>query len=183
MLQSPSLAGGPVLTSKIPDDAPSGEPLRVENRGAWSMLAKKPGVESSPVHPRDEAPAKSSLWMSARSMEQQKQQKQQQLEKERSEEMEAQRRREQELREQEKAREREDLARRKRAQEAAVRAAAAEEEEQAREEARRVQQQHGANDNTADKKTVSNGSDVGGVEPVDDSLTEDLQSFSSSSFL
>jgi hypothetical protein len=98
----------------------SSEPLKVENRGAWSMLAKKETPNGTPL-PQSTADSSSSLWLSARSMEQIKQQKIQQKEKERTVELEALKRREAELREKEK--EREVAERRKQEQEQAAKLA------------------------------------------------------------
>jgi len=183
--RSPSLVSGPTLSQissdssssrtdaakKIRDELSSTEPLKVENRGAWSLLAQKESSNgSTPIHPEDSQT--SSLWLSARSMEQMKQQKLQQKERERSDELEAQRRREAEQREREKEREREEVERRKQeieAQEERVRVERAREAERARAAQRAVAREKLTRDDD--------------TEQHEHTLTEDLESFSSSSFL
>ncbi|KAF1330776.1 Transcription initiation factor, partial [Globisporangium splendens] len=143
------------------------EPLKVENRGAWSLLAQKESSNGkSPIH--SEESHTSSLWLSVRSMEQMKQQK----EKERSEEFEAQRRREVEQREREKEREREEMERRKQELEA--------QEERIREERVREAERARAAQRAVEREKLTRDDDTGHHEHT---LTEDLESFSSSSFL
>lgn len=148
----------------------SSEPLKVVNRGAWSMLAKQdapPGGKS--LIPSDDNET-SSLWLSARSMEQQKQQKMQQKE----HELEAQRRRDAELRE--KEREREEADRRK--QELAAQHA-----EQARleeERSREAERERAARRAALREKVLVPEEEL---EHHDHTLSEDLETFSSSSFL
>lgn len=186
-MQSPSLVSAPALSQiadpssaaragdaaakKIRDELSSAEPLVVENRGAWSLLAQKAASSGkSPMHPEESST--SSLWLSARSMEQQKQQKLQQKEKARSDELEAQRRREMEQREREKEREREELARRKEAQEA--------QELRVREERAREAERARAAQRAVEREKLTRDDDT---ELHEHTLTEDLESFSSSSFL
>lgn len=142
----------------------------VENRGAWSLLAQKESSSGkSPIRPEESQT--SSLWLSARSMEQMKQQKLQQK-KARSEELEAQRRREQEQREREKEREREEVERRKQEQETQERRVHEERVQEA--ERARVAQR------AVEHEKLSQVDDT---EEHEHTLTEDLESFSSSSFL
>lgn len=189
--RSPSLFSAPALSSisetsstsirpdsakKIRDEAVSSQPLKVENRGAWSLLAKKETTASkTPGRSDENGGSTSSLWLSARSMEQMKQQKLQQQEKERTEEIEAHRKREMVLREKEKEREIEEMMRLKKEQEEAARLA---EEEQLR--------TYEAEKARASQRAVQREKMVRDVEQDDThehALTEDLESFSSSSFL
>nr|CCA21963.1 conserved hypothetical protein [Albugo laibachii Nc14] len=162
-----SMAQRTDAAKKIRDVVPS-EPLKVENKGAWSMLAKKDTMNGS-VSIHSEVTQSSSLWLSARSMEQMKQQQIKQEEKERNEEMEAQRQRQMEQREKEKQREREEFQRRKEQQEFALKLA---QEERVRE----------ARHATSGRPTLL-------PEAIETHhtnhhvLKEDLESFSSSSFL
>lgn len=159
---------------KIRDEVATSEPLKVENRGAWSMLAKKDAPPGGKSLIRSEDNESSSLWLSARSMEQQKQQKIQQKEKERSEELEAQRRRDAEFREKEK--EREEAERRK--QELAVQQA---EQDRLRDErAREAERERAARRAALREKVLAPEEEL---EHHDHTLNEDLETFSSSSFL
>ncbi|EEY63766.1 uncharacterized protein PITG_02252 [Phytophthora infestans T30-4] len=153
----------------------SSEPLRVENRGAWSMLAKKETPNGTPLPQANGSQSTSSLWLSARSMEQIKQQKIQQKEKERSDELEAQKRREVELREKEK--EREQAERRKQEQEQAAKLA---EEKRLREERAREAERARQAQLAMEREKLARDDDV---ELHDATLSEDLDAFSSSSFL
>lgn len=189
--RSPPLASAPSLSQLDPSSSAhsvdaakkirdeqlsSSEPLRVENRGAWSMFAKKETPNGTPlVHANGGSQTTSSLWLSARSMEQIKQQKIQQKEKERTDELEAYKRREMEQREKEK--ERELAERRKHEQEAAAKLA---EEKRLRDEraceSERVQLAQLA---TVREKLARDDD----MELHDATLSEDLDAFSSSSFL
>ncbi|KAG2834786.1 hypothetical protein PC112_g5948 [Phytophthora cactorum] len=154
----------------------SSEPLRVENRGAWSMLAKKETPNGTPLpQSNGGSQSTSSLWLSARSMEQIKQQKIQQKEKERSDELEAQKRREIEMREKEK--EREQTERRKQEQEQAAKLA---EEKRLREERAREAERARQVQLAMEREKLARDDDV---ELHDATLSEDLDAFSSSSFL
>ena len=63
------------VSKPIRDEVVS-EPLKVENRGAWTMLAHKESYnERSPI--KSDVSASSSLWLYARTMEQKKLQKEQ----------------------------------------------------------------------------------------------------------
>lgn len=148
----------------------------MENRGAWSLLAKKDAPNGKSLI-QSEANQSSSLWLSARSMEQIKQQKIQQKEKERNDELEAQRRREIEQREKEKEREREELERRNLEQQGVIRQA---EEDRLREERRREAERARAAQRAAEREKLNREDDI---EHNEHRLTEDLESFSSSSFL
>ncbi|KAG7387392.1 hypothetical protein PHYPSEUDO_014155 [Phytophthora pseudosyringae] len=189
--RSPPLASAPSLSQldpsasvhsvdaakKIRDEQLlSSEPLRVENRGAWSMLAKKETPNGTPLpHSNGDSQSTSSLWLSARSMEQIKQQKIQQKEKERTDELEAQKRREIEQREKEK--ERELLERRKHEHEQAAKLA---EEKRIREERARVAERAREAQLAMELEKLARDDDV---ELHDATLSEDLDAFSSSSFL
>ncbi|GMF17573.1 unnamed protein product [Phytophthora fragariaefolia] len=151
----------------------SSEPLRVENRGAWSMLAKKETPNGTPL-PHANGSQSSSLWLSARSMEQIKQQKIQQKEKERTDELEALKRRESEQREKEK--ERELAERRKQEQEQAAKLA---EEKRIREERAREAERLRLAQIAMEREKLARDDDV---ELHDATLSEDLDAFSSSSF-
>lgn len=152
----------------------SAEPLRVENRGAWSMLAKKETPNGTPL-PQANGSQSSSLWLSARSMEQVKQQKIQQKEKERTDELEALKRRESELRKKEK--EREQAERRKQEQEQAAKLA---EEKRLREERAREAERLRLAQLAMEREKLAHNDDA---ELHDATLSEDLDAFSSSSFL
>ncbi|KAL7688165.1 putative bromodomain, NET domain, Bromodomain-like superfamily, NET domain superfamily protein [Plasmopara halstedii] len=154
----------------------STEPLRVENRGAWSMLAKKETSNgTSLILSNGESHSASSLWFSARSMEQIKQQKIQQKEKERTDELEAQKRREIEQREKEK--ERELVERQKQEQELAEKIV---EEKRLRDErARQAERARLEQLAMVNDKLIRDDD----VELHDVTLSEDLDAFSSSSFL
>lgn len=187
--RSPPLSSAPSLSQldpsasvhsdaakKIRDEQlSSSEPLRVENRGAWSMLAKKETPNGTPLPQANGSQSTSSLWLSARSMEQIKQQKIQQKEKERSDELEAQKRREVELREKEK--EREQAERRKQEQEQAAKLA---EEKRLREERAREAERARQAQLAMEREKLARDDDV---ELHDATLSEDLDAFSSSSFL
>lgn len=153
----------------------SSEPLRVENRGAWSMLAKKETPNGTPLAHSNGGSQSSSLWLSARSMEQIKQQKIQQKEKERTDELEALKRRETEQREKEK--EREQAERRKYEQEQAAKLA---EEKRLREERARNAERVRLAQLAMEREKLARDDDV---ELHDATLSEDLDAFSSSSFL
>ncbi|GMF12269.1 unnamed protein product [Phytophthora lilii] len=152
----------------------SSEPLRVENRGAWSMLAKKETPNGTPLA-HSNGSQSSSLWLSARSMEQIKQQKIQQKEKERTDELEALKRRETEQREKEM--EREQAERRKQEQEQAAKLA---EEKRVREERAREAERVRLAQLAMEREKLARDDDV---ELHDATLSEDLDAFSSSSFL
>ncbi|KUF99542.1 Cyclin-T1-4 [Phytophthora nicotianae] len=187
--RSPPLSSAPSLSQldpsasvhsdaakKIRDEQlSSSEPLRVENRGAWSMLAKKETPNGTPLPQSNGGSQTSSLWLSARSMEQIKQQKIQQKEKERSDELEAQKRREIEQREKEK--EREQAERRKQEQEQAAKLA---EEKRLREERAREAERARQAQLAMEREKLARDDDV---ELHDATLSEDLDAFSSSSFL
>ncbi|KAG1712058.1 hypothetical protein DVH05_009299 [Phytophthora capsici] len=189
--RSPPLASAPSLSQldpsasvhsvdaakKIRDEQlSSSEPLRVENRGAWSMLAKKETPNGTPLaHSNGSSQSTSSLWLSARSMEQIKQQKIQQKEKERTNELEAKKRREIEQREKEK--EREQAERRKYEQEQAAKLA---EEKRLREERVREAERARLAQLAIEREKLAHDDDV---ELHDATLSEDLDAFSSSSFL
>ncbi|GLE03758.1 hypothetical protein PINS_up012660 [Pythium insidiosum] len=186
--RSPVLIGGPTLSQlsdmnsrsdskKIRDEASSADTVRVENRGAWSLLAQKESSTTNSLMQPEENQS-SSLWMSARSMEQMKQQKIQQKEKERVDELEAQRRRDHELREKEKEREREEVERQKLEQEAAQRVAR--EERDMRDRAAEAERARAAH-RVAEREKLVAGEELD--DHQDHSLTEDLETFSSSSFL
>ncbi|KAF1773158.1 NET domain [Phytophthora cactorum] len=136
------------------EETPNGTPLPQSNGGSQST---------------------SSLWLSARSMEQIKQQKIQQKEKERSDELEAQKRREIEMREKEK--EREQTERRKQEQEQAAKLA---EEKRLREERAREAERARQVQLAMEREKLARDDDV---ELHDATLSEDLDAFSSSSFL
>lgn len=183
--QSPPLASAPALSQisdsaradiakKIRDEVTTSEPLRVENRGAWSMLAKKDAPPGKSLLQSDDNES-SSLWLSARSMEQQKQQKIQQKEKERSEELEAQRRREAEQREKEREREREEAEQRKRE------LAKQQEEARLRDERAKEAERDRAARRAAEREKLQTPEEE--LEHHDHTLNEDLETFSSSSFL
>ncbi|KAK1946999.1 Transcription factor GTE3 [Phytophthora citrophthora] len=188
--RSPPLASAPSLSQldpsasvhsvdaakKIRDEQlSSSEPLRVENRGAWSMLAKKETPNGTPLaHSNDNSQSTSSLWLSARSMEQIKQQKIQQKEKERTDELEAKKRREIEQREKEK--EREQAERRKYEQ---VQAAKLAEEKRLQEERVREAERARLAQLAIEREKLAHDDDV---ELHDATLSEDLDAFSSSSF-
>ncbi|KAF4322001.1 hypothetical protein BBO99_00004350 [Phytophthora kernoviae] len=160
---------------KIRDEQLSStEPLRVENRGAWSMLAKKDTPNGTPAAQSTESQS-SSLWLSARSMEQIKQQKIQQKEKERTDELQALKRRETEQREKEKQREQQE--RRKIEQEQSAKLA---EEKRLREERAREAERARLEQIAIQREKLARDDDV---ELHDATLSEDLESFSSSSFL
>ncbi|RLN55117.1 hypothetical protein BBJ29_003471 [Phytophthora kernoviae] len=160
---------------KIRDEQLSStEPLRVENRGAWSMLAKKDTPNGTPAAQSTENQS-SSLWLSARSMEQIKQQKIQQKEKERTDELQALKRRETEQREKEKQREQQE--RRKIEQEQSAKLA---EEKRLREERAREAERARLEQIAIQREKLARDDDV---ELHDATLSEDLESFSSSSFL
>ncbi|OWZ15632.1 hypothetical protein PHMEG_00010695 [Phytophthora megakarya] len=189
--RSPPLASAPSLSQldpsasvhsvdaakKIRDEQlSSSEPLRVENRGAWSMLAKKDTPNGTPLaHSNGGSQSTSSLWLSARSMEQIKQQKIQQKEKERTDELEAQKRRETEKREKEK--EREQAERRKFEHEQAAKLA---EEKRLQEERARDAERARQAQLAMEREKLARDDDV---ELHDATLSEDLDAFSSSSFL
>ncbi|TMW56252.1 hypothetical protein Poli38472_008900 [Pythium oligandrum] len=181
--RSPMLTGGSTLSQisesgaradakKIRDEVTTNEPLRVENRGAWSMLARMDSSNAQSLMQPEENQS-SSLWATARTKEQEKQQKMQQQEKERNDELEQQRRREAEQREKEKKREREELERRVQEQEAELRLANEERVLDA-ERARAAQR-------VVDREKLALEEDV--EDHHDHTLSEDLESFSSSSFL
>ncbi|KAL4128268.1 hypothetical protein PRIC2_007260 [Phytophthora ramorum] len=187
--RSPPLASAPSLSQldptasvhavdaakKIRDEQlSSAEPLRVENRGAWSMLAKKETPNGTPL-PQSTVNQSSSLWLSARSMEQIKQQKIQQKEKERTDELEALKRRETELRQKEKKRE--ETERRKYEQEQAAKLA---EEKRLRDERARETERARVAQLAMEREKLARDDDV---ELHDATLSEDLDAFSSSSFL
>ncbi|TDH68416.1 hypothetical protein CCR75_000491 [Bremia lactucae] len=164
--------------NKIRDEQLSSlEPLRVENRGAWSMLAKKENPDGTPLIGKSygSSQSTSSLWLSARSMEQIKQQKIQQKEKERTDELEAQNRRKIEQREKEK--EREQAERRKQELEQAAKIA---EEKCVREERGREAKLARIAQLAMVREKLARDDDV---ELHDATLSEDLDAFSSSSFL
>lgn len=134
----------------------------VENRTAWSLLAKKSETNGTPTTQVSESKT-SSLWLSARTMEQQRLQKKLQLqEKLRHEELEAQRRRDLES----VAKRERDLAELKRL------------EEMARQTKEVMEEKPPLVSTSVIVETVTTT-----VEEPDHSLTEDLESFSSSSFL
>ncbi|KAI9912022.1 hypothetical protein PsorP6_008798 [Peronosclerospora sorghi] len=164
------------VAKKIRDEQISrSEPLRVENRGAWSMLAKKETPNGSPLAHSSGGSQSSSLWLSARSMEQIKQQKMHQKEKERTEELLALKRRETEQREKEK--ERELAERRNKEQEQTAKLA---EEKRLREERARDAERLRLAQLAMEQEKLAHNDDV---ELHDATLSEDLDAFSSSSFL
>uniref|UniRef100_A0AAV1UZ11 Uncharacterized protein n=1 Tax=Peronospora matthiolae TaxID=2874970 RepID=A0AAV1UZ11_9STRA len=188
--RSPPLASAPSLSQldpsasvyavdaakKIRDEQlASSEPLRVENRGAWSMLAKKETPNGTPLCHSNGGSQSSSLWLSARSMEQIKQQKIQQKEKERTDELEALKRRESEQRDKEK--EREQAERRKQEMEQLAKFA---EEKRLREERVRDAERVRLAQLAMEHEKLVRDDDV---ELHDATLSEDLDAFSSSSFL
>ncbi|CAH0480835.1 unnamed protein product [Peronospora belbahrii] len=169
------------VAKKIRDEhLSSSEPLRVENRGAWSMLAKKETPNGTPLIHSNGGSESSSLWLSARSMEQIKQQKLQQKEKKRTDELEALKRREAEQREKEKEwerkKEREQAERRKLEQQAAKLA----DEKRIREERARDAERVRLAQLAMEREKLARDDDV---ELHDATLSEDLDAFSSSSFL
>ncbi|CAI5738677.1 unnamed protein product [Peronospora destructor] len=169
------------LTKKIRDEQLlSSEPLRVENRGAWSMLAKKETSNGAPLVHSNGGSESSSLWLSARSMEQIKQQKLQQKEKERTDKLEALKRREVEQREKEKEREKKkerEQAERRKLEQQAVKLV---EEKRLREERARNAERVRFAQLAMEREKLARDDDG---ELHDATLSEDLDAFSSSSFL
>ncbi|OQR84952.1 hypothetical protein ACHHYP_12514 [Achlya hypogyna] len=121
--KSPSLVSAPAvssteLTRSALVEADS-EPLKVENRSAWSKLATMP---RSPIKSHENAA--DSLWLTARTLEQQKLQKEQLKDSQSfADEIALQKQKEQEARQKEKEREREEVERKKAEQDAAMKQA------------------------------------------------------------
>ncbi|KAF0734538.1 hypothetical protein Ae201684_008780 [Aphanomyces euteiches] len=128
--KSPSLVVIYELRVPVEDEATTSEPLKVENRGAWTKLARLESSESTSTgYPLQRSPiqsdenASSSLWLYARTMEQQKLQKEQLKDTLQAEEAAQQKIKEMEERMKEKEREREEMERIKAEQEAALKQA------------------------------------------------------------
>ncbi|KAF0693617.1 Aste57867_15482 [Aphanomyces stellatus] len=134
--KSPSLVSAPALHSSselsrstVVEDEPTNEPLKVENRGAWTKLARLESTDPVVASTAQRSPiqsdenSSSSLWLFARTMEQQKLQKEQLKDTQQAEEVAQQKMKDMEDRVKEKEREREEMERLKLEQEAALKQA------------------------------------------------------------